>query len=154
MLWASNPVKLMHFQRDCNRIYDQEFLTADFVHLYYNRYTVGVDEPGVISYFSEGRKFDFTGIASYDVARCKSRREWSPMFADSLSRKAGISTAIVSEPFFNMAPWPKWNKIASWQIPGRTIDFYTVNQYDSTKLRKSLREYQLRLPSDVTVRYY
>ena len=158
---ARNLDGLTHFQRDCDRIYDQQYLTARFVHRYYFKWGIGINDPGVVSWFSEGRKLDFTGVASADVTRCKKEHRWSPVWADSLSRKMGVGTAIVSDPWFRPDQLPMWNKIASWKIPdnGATpgageVFFYAINKYDTARLRKSLHEYQPLLPAGVAVRYY
>jgi hypothetical protein len=151
---------LSHFKRDCIRMYDQEYLTAGFIHLYYYKMTVGTDEPGAASWFSEGRKLDYTGIANDEVIRSKKRHHWSPVYADSLSRRDGIRAAIVTDPWFDPGQLPKWNIIATWVIPdsspgaARTISFYAINQYDTARLRRNLHDYQHLLPGDVAVRYY
>ncbi len=155
---ARNAANLAHFQRDCKHIYDEQYLTAGFVHLYYFKQTVGVNEPGAVSYFSEGRKLDYTGIASNDVVRMKQQHGWSPLYADSLSKKDGIRVAIVAEPWFSADQLPTWTRIASWDIPdghrAEKITFYAINQYDTTRLRQNLQNYQHLLPSTVSVSYY
>ena len=155
---ARNAANLAHFQRDCKHIYDEQYLTAGFVHLYYFKQTVGINEPGAVSYFSEGRKLDYTGIASNDVVRMKQQHGWSPLYADSLSKKDGIRVAIVAEPWFSANQLPKWTRIASWDIPdghrAEKITFYAINQYDTTRLRQNLQNYQHLLPSTVSVSYY
>jgi hypothetical protein len=151
-----------HFQRDCLLMYDQQYLTAGFVHRYYYRSTVGIDEPGAISWFSEGRKLDFTGIANRDVIRSKRMHYWSPVYADSLSRLDGIRAAIVSDPWFSIHRLPKWDRIASWNIPDegsapgtrKTVTFYAIDDWDTSNLRRNLHDYEHLLPAGVTVRYY
>jgi hypothetical protein len=143
-------------------MYDQQYLTARFVHLYYYRSAVGVDEPGAISWFSEGRKLDFTGVANRDVIRSKRMHYWSPVYADSLSRLDGIRAAIVADPWFNAHRVPKWDRVASWNIPdsgpapgpSKTVTFYAVDEWDTTNLRRNLHAYEHLLPAGVAVRYY
>jgi hypothetical protein len=153
---------LAHFQQNCRRMYDQQYLTADFVHRYYYRSSVGIDEPGAISWFSEGRKLDFTGVANRDVIRSKRMHYWSPVYADSLSRLDGIRAAIVADPWFSAYRLPKWDRVASWNIPddgpapgpSKTITFYVIDEWDTTNLRRNLHEYEHLLPAGVAVRYY
>lgn len=160
MLAGPYPVYtgLMHFQRDCDRIYDEQYPTAGFVHLYYNKSTVGVNQPGAVSYFSEGRKLDYTGIASNDVTKKRAEHAWSPLWADSLSKLDGIRVAIVADPWFSPDQLPKWKRVASWDIPdgetGKKVTFYVINDYDTSWLRKNLHNYQHLLPSNVSVSYY
>lgn len=217
-----NGAVLAHFRRDCDRVYDGQFPAADFIHLYYYKATVGVNRPGAASYFSEGRKLDYTGIASRDVIQKKYQHLWSPRWADSLSHLDGIRVAIVADPWFRPGQMPRWTRIASWVVAGggsgggsdpgsssgsgggsgsggrsgsgdgggsdpeggggpgggpagsgrpdagggrtgdggsdatarQTITFYAINQYDTSRLRKNLHEYQRRLPATVAVSYY
>ena len=155
-----NLSALGHFKRDCIRMYDEEYLTAGFVHLYYYKSTVGIDEPGAVSWFSEGRKLDFTGIANDEVIRSKKHHSWSPLYADSLGRRSGIRAAILTNPWFDRGQLPKWNIIATWTIPDsspggeKVVNFFALNQYDTAGLRRNLHEYQHLLPADVAVRYY
>jgi hypothetical protein len=157
-----NFQSLQHFQRDCRRMYDQQYLMASFVHRYYYKSSVGINEPGAISWFSEGRKLDFTGVASSDVIRGKRMHYWSPVYADSLSRQDGIRAAIVADPWFSRYRLPKWDRVASWNIPdngpapgsSKIINFYVVDEWDTTNLRRNLHEYQQLLPASVEVRYY
>ena len=155
-----NLSALGHFKHDCIRMYDQEYLTAGFVHRYYYRSTVGIDEPGAVSWFSEGRKLDYTGIANDEIIRSKKHHYWSPLYADSISRKSGVRTAIVSNPWFNPGQLPKWNIIATWTIPDsspgteKIVNFYALNHYDTAGLRRNLHDYQHLLPAEVAVKYY
>ena len=150
-----NAANLAHFQSDCKRIYDEQYLTAHFVHLYYNRQTVGTNTPGAISYFSEGRKLDFTGVASNDVVRFTSEHGWTPQYADSLGKKDGIRVAIVADPWFRAEQLPRWIKVATWGLANQSnINFYVVENYDTTWLRRRLHEYQPLLPTSVSVKYY
>ena len=157
-----NLRSLAHFQQNCRRMYDQQYPTAGFVHRYYYRSTVGIDEPGAISWFSEGQKLDFTGVANRDVIRSKRMHYWSPVYADSLSRLDGIRAAIVSDPWFSIHRPQKWDRVASWNIPdqgptpgpSKTVTFYAIDNWDTTNLRRNLREYEHFLPAGVAVRYY
>lgn len=159
---ARNLSALGHFRRDCIRMYDQEYLTAGFVRRYYFESAVGIDQPGAVSWFSEGRLLDFTGVANGEITRSKEHKDWSPLYADSLGRRDGIRAAIVTDPWFNPDQLPKWNIIATWKIPdtspdrgpAKVISFYAVNKYDTASLRRNLLEYQRLLPADVAVQYY
>ena len=155
-----NITVLRHFQEDSVRIYQQEYPLAAFVHRYYRRANVGVNDIGAVAFFSDGRKLDFTGIASADVARHRSDHSWNPQWADSLSRKNNINTVMVSDPWFSIEQFPRWGKVASWRLPdsehskGRTYSFYVTNQRDTSWILRCLRDYQQALPPSVEVRYY
>jgi len=151
---ARNAASLAHFEKNCIGTYDEQYLTAHFVHLYYYRQTVGTNQPGAVSYFSEGRKLDYTGVASNDVVRMTRQYGWIPLCADSLSKKDGIRVAIVADPWFRGDQLPKWTRIATWDINQKNINFYAVEAYDTTWLRRRLHEFQPLLPSTVSVSYY
>jgi hypothetical protein len=81
--------------------------------------------------------------------------------------RLGIRVAIVADPWFTQQQLPNWIKIASWNITAdapspethetgdpETITFYTLNHYDTTRLRQNLHSYQHLLPPNVSVRYY
>jgi hypothetical protein len=149
-----NASNLAHFEKDCDRIYDEQYPTANFVHLYYYKQTVGTNQPGAVSYFSEGRKLDYTGVASNDVVRITKEYGWTPLSADSLSKKDGIRVAIVADPWFRPNQFPKWTRVAAWDVDQEITNFYAVQAYDTTWLRKRLHEYQRLLPPTVSVKYY
>ena len=160
---ARNVAELRHFEADSVRIYEQQYPMAAFVHRYYSRGTIGVNDIAAVAYFSEGRKLDYTGLASGDVTKSKKEHSWGAVLADSLSRKDGIRAAIVSDPWFPPAQLPKWNKVASWKMPdgqdgqvssGKTLTFYVINKYDTTWLRRNLHDYEQLLPAGVAVSYY
>lgn len=149
LLAASYPGPLIHFQRDCIRIYEREYPLAAFVHRYYRRAGVGVDDIGAVAWFSDGRKLDLTGVTHTD-AHC----------ADSLCRGVGIRAAIIANPWFSPAQFPRWQPIASWKIAASshaaatTLKFFAIEQYDTTILRKHLKDYQPLLPRSIEVQYY
>lgn len=157
---ARNIAILRHFESDSIRVYKQQYPIAAFVHRYYYRSPVGVNDIGAVAWFSEGRKLDFTGVASGDVTKSRKQHSWGPAMADSLSRLGGIRAAIVSDPWFSAEQFPRWNKVASWKLPdsgssaGKTLTFYVIEQYDTTWLRRNLHEYEQLLPSGVAVKYY
>ncbi|GGB19734.1 hypothetical protein [Puia dinghuensis] len=156
---ARNIATLRHFEGDSIRIYEQQYPMAAFVHRYYHRQTIGVNNIGAVAWFSDGRKLDFTGEASADVIKSQREHSWGPVLADSLSRKDGVRAAIVSDPWFSPGELPKWSKVASWKLPdtqsssGEVLNFYGINN-DTSWLRKSLHDYELYLPARIAVKYY
>lgn len=151
---------LWNFQRDNTRIYEQQYTLSRFVHRYFRGRTIGANDLPALAWFTDGRKIDYTGTFSADVARLKKDRSWSPLMADSISRKDEVMFAIVSDPWFNPEHFPRWHKIASWQLPdaqtspGKLYTFYTVDVWDTEYLKINLRNYELYLPPRVTIHYY
>jgi hypothetical protein len=146
--------------QDCIDLYHQQYQTAKFVHRYYNRYGIALNEPGAISYWSEGWKLDLTGAADHTVMRSKRTNNWSPAMADSLSRKENIRIAILSDPSINSVLPQRWSKVASWKTPNSTragygsVSFYVSDTFSIKPLQKNLRDYQPFLPAKTVVRYY
>ena len=146
--------------QDCIDLYHQQYQTAKFVHRYYNRYGIAFNEPGAISYLSEGRKLDLTGAADHTVMRSRRTNNWSPATADSLSRKENIRIAILSAPSFSSVLPQRWNKVASWKTPNSTsagydsVSFYVPDTFSIKPLQKNLKDYQPFLPAKTVVRYY
>jgi hypothetical protein len=155
-----NFTALRHFQEDSVRIYQQEYPLAAFVRRYYRRLTIGVNDIGAIAWFSDGKKLDFTGLASADVVQIKRDHSWSAGWADSLSRRNAVRTIMVSDPWFRAQSFPRWGMVATWKLPdspsspGRTFCFYVTERRDTAMLRRHLHEYQNMLSRDVEVRYY
>jgi hypothetical protein len=155
----NNTISLSHFERDSVRIYEQQFPVAAFVHRYYRMGTIGTNDVAALSYFSDGRKVDYTGSTSPDIARSKRENSWNPAMADSLSRKNGVWTAILSDSLFDEGVPSRWFRIASWDIPDtrpgatKTFTFYSVYRWDSV-LQRHLHDFQPLLPTDISVRYY
>jgi len=144
-LLFNNILSLSHFERDSVRIYEQQYPIAAFVHRYYKRGTIGANNVAALTYFSEGRKVNYTGATGPDI--------------DSLTLKNGVSTAILSDSLFETGISTKWYKIASWNVPDtrpgatRTFTFYSIHSFDSL-LQHRLRDFQPLLPTGISVRYY
>ena len=137
----------------CINTYNQQIQAAQFVHRYYYRAGVSLNEIGAVSWFSEGRKVDLTGIANYAPRRGKERHYWSPTYTDSLSWSEGARLAILSGPQSNTRPVGRWDKIASWNNPGNII-FYALDTASGRRLKEHLREYEKSLPAGMQVQYY
>jgi len=156
----NNAATLWHFQRDSVRIYEDQFPVATFIHRYYNRWNIGINNVGAVAWFSEGRKLDLTGDISVDVARSKKEHTWCPWLADSLTKKNGVNTIIVSNPWFTSDALPSWAKVASWKLPdtqsgtGKTYNFYVVHIRDTAYLQKRLHDFEPLIPAGATVVYY
>jgi hypothetical protein len=119
--------------------YHQQVQAARFVHRYYYHAGISLNETGAVSYFSEGRKVDLTGIASY---------------TDSISRRQGARVAILSGPQSGSKPAGRWGKVASWKDPNDFVSFYALDTAYGRLLRQNLQEFETSLPAEIQVRYY
>ncbi|MBS1663641.1 MAG: hypothetical protein JST68_21540 [Bacteroidetes bacterium] len=137
-------------------VWRQQMEVAKFVRRYYNRYGVSVNEIGVVSYFTDGRKVDLTGVANYSPKwgmpkwDQKKRFHWSPLTSDSLSYWEGAMVAIMTGPKSDEKPVGRWGKVASWN----NIHFYALDTSIARRLRNNLRDYEKTLPTSVQVQYY
>jgi hypothetical protein len=149
-VWSRSGSKprifLSNVEQACMDMFDQQYQLAKFVRRYYNRWSIGLNEPGTVSFYSEGKKVDLSGRV--------------PALADTLAHRERISLIMLNDQWFSPQQLPDWNKIASWQVRNNllakvdSVLFYTISRWDTADLRKNLHEYQLHLPPDVTVRYY
>ncbi|HEY4061170.1 MAG TPA: hypothetical protein VGM30_04680 [Puia sp.] len=143
--------------QQCIDLYEQQYPAAKFVRRYYYRKPIAVNEPGVMSWWSEARKLDFTGMADHAVMKERRTHSWSPAMADSLSRREGVRVAVLSDPSFDLTLFDRWKKVAAWQTGTRnndSISFYAADSSSIALLRKNLKEYQPSLPAETIVRYY
>jgi len=132
----------------------QQIPPAQFVHRYYNRYGITLNQLGAVSWFSEGRKVDLTGQADQTLRPRKNQSNLSHMNVDSLSRELGAHIAIYTgtQPF--VKPDYRWDKIASWDVPGNIVSFYALDTTAGRILKQHMEEYRSMLPEDVQIRYY
>lgn len=161
LCWCLRTVTgYMTIGQNCIDLYYQQYQTARFVHRYYNRFGIACNDPGVISYWSEGRKLDLTGVADHSVMRSRRANSWSSAIADSLSRKENIRIAILSDAAYSSILPQRWNKVASWKTSNNSrtgfdsVSFYVPDTFSITSLRKNLEAYQPLLPPAIIVRYY
>ncbi|HMI63966.1 MAG TPA: hypothetical protein VK518_23780 [Puia sp.] len=134
--------------------YHQQIQAARFVHRYYYRAGVSLNETGAVSFFSEGRKVDLTGIATYSFLRGKQRFYSSPMLTDSISWWEGARLGILSGPESTQKPAGRWQKVTSWNNPHDIVSFYTLDTASGRRLKEHMQEYQRLLPPYIQVRYY
>jgi hypothetical protein len=134
--------------------YHQQIQTARFVHRYYNRAGVSLNETGAVSFFSEGRKVDLTGIATHSFLRGSQRSYSSPMLSDSISWWEGARLGILSGPQSGQKPAGRWGRVASWNNPHNIVSFYTLDTASGRRLKEYMREYQQLLPAEIQVKYY
>jgi hypothetical protein len=146
--------------RECIALYGRQFHVARFVHHYYNKWSIALDEPGMISWWSEGRKLDLSGMASSNVMRSLRAHDWLPPITDSLSEKENVAIAIVSGTDATAGLFRRWNKVASWKTLHDNssgydnVDFYVHHAWDTAGILKNLKEFQPSLPAETVVRYY
>ena len=142
-------INFSNIRQACLNMYDQQYQMARFVHTFYYKQPVAINEIGAISYYSEGRKMDLSRM----IGR-------SPHYVDSVSRRDNVHVAVLYDQPSYLDPLPPWSKIATWQIRNNvmpkkdSVSFYIAYQADTALLRNNLHEFQRQLPTEVNVRYY
>ena len=144
----------------CTNIYEQQYQMAQFLHRFYNTQTIGANDIGAVTYYTDARDLDLWGLGNIEVARSKKNHRDTPAFLDSLSRSRNSGIAVIYDSWFDPGLLARWKKVATWKIPNNvicgsdTVSFYAVDPAYEATLKKNLALYQPSLPRDVTVSYY
>src|SRR5438270_6417859 len=115
---------------------------------------------GAVAFYTRDAIVDLWGLGSIEIARSRRNHQWSPAFLDSVCRKKNTRLAIIYDSWFDHGFDNRWHKLATWQIPDNVVcgddivSFYAIDSTIIPTMKKNLIEYQQRLPSEVTVKYY
>jgi hypothetical protein len=143
-----------------NNIYEQQYQMAMFVKKYYNNSSVGLNDIGAVSYFSEAKTIDLWGLAYLPISQKIRKHEYT---SDDIKNAASINNikiAIVYDSWFStddgsLIP-PEWIKAGSWQIKDNIIagddivSFYAINTTEADLLSLNLKKFSAELPASVT----
>jgi len=147
-------------------IYEQQYQMARFVQRYYPEAAIAANDIGWISYASDIRLLDLTGLANWDVFQAKRAGRYTTAVIDAEARRLGVAIAIVYDSWFSNAstadfggpPLPAaWSRVARWRIGDNlflgdsTVSFYAVRPSEIEALRTALQAYAPSLPPSVTV---
>ena len=147
-------------------IYEQQYQMARFVNRYYPEAAIAANDIGWISYASDIRLFDLTGLANWDVFQAKRAGRYTTAIIDREARRRGVAIAIVYDSWFSNTstadfggpPLPAdWVRAARWRVVDNlflgdsTVSFYAVRPSEIEALRTALESYAPSLPPSVTV---
>lgn len=158
-LTTRNLYAFRESERDSLGIYRMKYPIAQFAHRYYYRYGIVSDDVGMISFQTDGRYLDLSGIASTKIARGKVDNFLSPTLISQLSKAQGAYVAIISDRYDKALP-DSWIRTGEWEMTGhdpsekRTVSFYAMDSSAATRLRKNLEEYTHFLPQGLSVEYF
>jgi len=130
-----------------------------FAHRYCNKWAIVSDDIGVISYLTEGRYLDLSGLASVKIARSRANNFYSTELVSQLSEEQYANLAIISNRYTHGLP-ESWIRTASWALPGNGpaekngFTFYAMDTAIARILIHDLKEYSWFLPRDFTVQYF
>lgn len=139
--------------QDSVHTWRRESPVVDFVHRFYPRWGISLNETGVLSYYSDGDKVDLTGTANYSMPWRTTRKHASPAVSDSLSWWAYARIGIISGPNVRAKPIGDWKKVAEWNVSGDPVDFYALDTAIGRGIKERMEEYRPNLPANVRINY-
>jgi hypothetical protein len=160
-LSATNGIRKASFN-----VYEQQYQMARFVKRYYPSAALAANDIGWISYASDIRLLDLTGLANWDVFRAKRAGRYTTAVIDAQARRLGIAIAIIYDSWFSNTPKADfggppvpadWVRVGRWRIDDNlflgdsTVSFYAVRPSEIEGLRGALHAYATSLPPSVTV---
>lgn len=104
--------------KDCtNAIYNQHIFLSDFVKKYFNTHSIGVNDIGAISFFSDSRIVDFSGLCNNEVLSILRKYGWSSYYDRiySLMRENDVALFLVYKGFL------KEDKLKDYQVIGKFV---------------------------------
>ena len=145
-----------HTASDCINVYTEQYQTAKFVYDYYYQDPVASTDLGAISFWSTERTriVDLAGLVDFNVLNRKRIHNWTPASADSLSENMNANVAILHHSWSDAEVEPYWYRIATWQMPGDSVSFYSIDRRYIEKLQTNMHAFEPKLPPGVTVHYY
>ncbi|HXB34172.1 MAG TPA: hypothetical protein VNV35_12150 [Puia sp.] len=141
---------------DCVNVYTEQYQTAKFVFDYYYQDPVASTDLGAISFWSNERTriVDLAGLFDLEVLNRKRIHNWTPASADSLSERMNANVAILHHSWSDADVEPYWYRIATWQMPGDSVSFYSIDRRFIEKLQTNMHAFEPKLPPGVTVHYF
>jgi len=134
--------------------YKINYPVARFAHRYYYRNGITADDIGMISFLTDGRYLDLSGVASSKITRGKVDHFLSAGLIGRLSKDQGSRVAIISDHYGKALP-DNWVKLASWEMQNiETWSFYAIDTSAATSLKSYLADYHTLLPPHTRVQYF
>jgi len=140
--------------------YQYSYQAANFLHRYYNDATVVMDEVGMASFLSTGRKLDLlTGIAYTETTRARVEGTIPVGYLNYLLKKEKVVIAFIAENNYHPMLRQGWTKVAAWytdvKLPsGGEVDIFAVEPAAVSSLRANLKAFQATMPVGVRVNYF
>ena len=133
-------------------IYDQQYQMGLFLHEYFPRAAVVVNDIGAVSFLSDVRLLDVQGLGSVGAAEARFHGQYSPEWLRDRAVRDHAQLAII---YPHIGPPPDWIHQATWTIPdnwiaGRpSVGIYAIDPAVTPLLQSSLREFRSKLPRGV-----
>lgn len=140
-------------------IYQQQVQVAQFVRHYFPESSIGVNDIGALSYYTQAQLTDFVAIGDQGMAHLLDAGNWNPVGLRALAAKRKMELAIVHPQWADQAFPPEWIPIAQWTIPdnqicaSETVVFYVVDPSSRKPIQQALEEMEPTLPTGVTAQW-
>jgi hypothetical protein len=141
--------------------YQYNYQAARFLHTYYGDATVVMDESGIASFLSKGKKLDvITGIAYTDITRVRVEGSIPLGYLDYLVKKQKPLIALIVDKKYHPLLRQGWTKVAAWYTSAKLplgeseLDIYAVDPTVVASLRANLKQFQTTMPGGISVDYF
>jgi len=143
--------------------HNQQYQMAKFVKLYAKDMNVGLNDIGMVSYYTNNKIVDLWGVANVEVVRWMRNGSYSTSVIDELAKKENMRLVICYQPWFEQYGGlpPSWSKLADWTMEdynfflgNSTVSIFSVNKEDEDYLKEKLKEFSEKMPASITVRIY
>jgi hypothetical protein len=149
-----------HAQLEYHR---QQYQMAQFVNLYAKDMVIGLNDIGMVNYYSENKVIDLWGVSDMTVAKKRLDRSYNTETINELAVKEKMKLVICYQQWFDeYGGLPaSWTKIAEWTmndynffLGNSTVAIFSVNTEDVIYLKEKLKEFSEKMPASVLVKIY
>jgi hypothetical protein len=133
-------------------VYRQQYQMAKFVHDYYAKGTILIDDIGAIAFYNRDIKVvDLIGLASTDVLKARIHNNFNSAYANRLAVNNNCDLIIIYDFVltrgFDGIP-KSWIKVGTWTDKGNrgadeTVSFYVLKPENVEHARQCLRQFVL-----------
>ncbi|MEO0473391.1 MAG: hypothetical protein AAF206_27515 [Bacteroidota bacterium] len=102
-------------------IYHQQIQMATFLQRHFPNAHCAANDIGAITYFTDIRLTDLTGLSDPDVRRLRQDGRYTPTAIDSLTQSRQTELALVHDIWVGSVLPETWVKIGEWRIPDNRI---------------------------------
>ncbi len=143
--------------------HNQQYQMAQFVKLYAKDMNVGLNDIGMVNYYSDNKVIDLWGVSDMEVAKQRLNGSYNTATLNELAKKENMRLVICYEQWFDeYGGLPaSWKKLAEWTmndynffLGNSTVSIYSVKQEDEYYLKEKLKEYSEKLPKSVSCVIY
>jgi len=141
--------------------YLYNYQATRFLHTYYDNATAVMDELGMASFLSTGKKLDVvTGIAYTEMTRVRVEGSTPVGYFNYLIKKEKVEIALIAEKKYHPLLKQGWIKVAAWHTDIKRpfgeseLDIYAVNPAAVYSLRTNLKKFQTTMPEGIRVDYF